>query len=97
MTDRKFYNHRGFMVHRIVLSNGRALLIEEDNNCLHIADSSEVMEGEANPFFYIHSYICEINANGVLVMPNSGEAVNCVTSELQKNLQDIDGVGVDLG
>lgn len=69
------------MVHRVVLSNGRALLIEEDNNSLHIADEDEGFPGTAG------SWICEINASGVLVMPNSGMSCEYVTDGLKRGEQ----------
>jgi hypothetical protein len=55
------------MIHRVVLSNGRVLLVEEGDRRLHIASE----DGFAHE---VEAYICEVNANGVLVMPNSGSA-----------------------
>lgn len=62
------------MKHQIHLSNGQVLQIEEGQNSLHIAS---MLNGE------VDSYICEINANGVLVMPNSGTAGECLTQGLK--------------
>lgn len=64
------------MVHRVTLSNGRVLLLEEDNNCLHIADEEEGSEGIAG------AWICQISADGVLVYPNSGSSCEFVTAGL---------------
>jgi len=68
------------MIHRVVLSNGRALLIQEGDKCVNIADEEPGMENEPG------MYICEINPSGVLVMPNSGEATAWVSEGLQKTM-----------
>ena len=65
------------MIHRVVLSNGRVLLVEERGGELHIADEDEGFEGQAG------SWICTISASGVLVMPNSGDATHYLTEGLK--------------
>jgi hypothetical protein len=65
------------MNHRVVLSNGRVLLVEERWYSLHIATETEGFEGDVDAF------ICEINPSGVLVMPNSGDATNFITEGLK--------------
>lgn len=67
--------------HRVVLSNGHVLLIEEGRSrlagtTLHIASEQEGFQGE------VDYYVCEITPNGVLVFPNSGDAVNWLTQDL---------------
>lgn len=57
------------MVHRILLSNGRAMIVEEREGELHIADEDEGFDYQAG------AWICTISRSGVLVMPNSGPAV----------------------
>jgi hypothetical protein len=69
------------MMHRVVLSNGQVLLIKEDQNCIHLASEQQGFEGEAD------YYVCEINASGVLVMPNSGDAVVTLTQGLRRYSQ----------
>jgi hypothetical protein len=54
-------------IHRIILSNGRVLLVEEGNGSLHIASENNLINE-------VEAYICTINHSGVLVMPNSGDA-----------------------
>ncbi len=66
------------MRHRIVLSNKRVLLIEEDNESIHIATETEGFEGD------VDAYICEIDANGVLVSPNSCDAPRYITEGLER-------------
>lgn len=51
--------------HDVTLSNGQQIRLEEGQDCLHIAS---LHEDE------VDGYICEINANGTLVYPNSGWA-----------------------
>ena len=68
----------GFEVDRLMeikLSNDQVLRIEEGDDCLHIA---AMHDG------YVDGYICEISANGTLVMPNSGDAGECLTQGLKK-------------
>lgn len=62
------------MIHQIKLSNGQILQVEEGENCIHIA---AMHEGE------VDAYICEINPNGTLVMPNSGPAGEYLTNGLK--------------
>lgn len=64
------------MVHRVTLSNGRVLLIEEDARCLTLADE------EPNHPHVVGSYICQFSADGVLVYPNSGCATEYLTDGL---------------
>lgn len=71
------------MIHRVTLNNGRVLLIEEDDNCLHFAD----VEGPTDDLEFpptVGSYICTLNPSGVLVMPNSGGATADLTEKLKK-------------
>lgn len=65
------------MIHRITLSNGQVLIIEEGPQTLHIA-SGIPGEEEAD------AWICTITADGVLVMPNSGGATDDLTRGLGK-------------
>lgn len=52
--------------HTIVLRNGRKLIVQEVSDGIHIADEDD---GE------IDRYICSLTKGGVLVMPNSGGAL----------------------
>jgi hypothetical protein len=61
------------MQHKVTLTNGRILLVEESKDAVHIA---AVHEGN------IDAYICEINASGVLVMSNSGSAGEYLVTDL---------------
>lgn len=61
------------MIHRVTLSNGRVLRLEERKDGLHLSDEEA---GEAG------SFICMFSADGVLVYPNSGDAVVCLTNGL---------------
>jgi hypothetical protein len=63
--------------HRVTLSNGHVLLIEEGEQRLHFASEQEGFEGEAD------YYVCQFEPSGVLVMPNSGDAVNWLTQGLK--------------
>lgn len=54
--------------HRIKLSNGRVVLLEEGDSVLGLSLETEGHE------FDVDAYICDINKSGVLVMPNSGDA-----------------------
>lgn len=69
-------------IHRIVLTNGEVLLVEEETPgsgrvpAIHIATESD-FENEAE------AYICTISADGVLVMPNSCDAGAVLTCELK--------------
>lgn len=64
------------MLHRVKLTNGQYLLVEERSGQLHIASESPTMKGE------VEYYICTISPDGVLVMPNSGDATTTVTQNL---------------
>lgn len=59
--------------HSVKLSNGRTVLLVEENNALSIAWADE---------HGLEAYICEINVNGVQVYPNSGEAPLLLTENL---------------
>ena len=61
-------------VHRVVLSNGEVVRLEEGTDRLHISTELHGFED---------MYICTINADGVLVMPNSGGATADLTAGLQ--------------
>lgn len=67
------------MIHRITLSNGRVLLIEERNGAIHLGDVETDLPGDTA----VGSYICTIDASGVLVMPNSGGATADLTADLK--------------
>jgi hypothetical protein len=64
------------MFHRVTLSNGRVLRIEEGDNCLHIASEHN---GD------VDMYICEIRRSGTLVMPNSGDGPEYLIENLKKS------------
>lgn len=68
--------------HRVTLSNGRVLLIEEQEGSLHFASEQERFPLEAD------YYIAEFNASGVLVMPNSGDALVWLTENLGQDKAD---------
>lgn len=53
--------------HDVTLSNGQVLTIEEGEDEIHLLSDM---------------YICRIDASGVLVMPNSGDATHSLTSGL---------------
>lgn len=58
----------GRVQHRVTLSNGRTLLVEESENMLHIASEDESHPGTPD------AYIAQIDGNGVLVITNCGDA-----------------------
>jgi hypothetical protein len=64
--------------HRIVLSNGHGLLVEEDpqRRALHLASEEPEYPGT------VDMYLAEINTSGILVMPNSGDANTRLTDRL---------------
>ena len=62
------------MNHQITLSNGPSLLIEEGNNKITLAT---VLDGD------VDAYICQCDRNGVLVYPNSGDAIEFLTQGLK--------------
>jgi len=68
--------------HRVTLSNGRVLLIEERKGSLHFASEQERFPLEAD------YYIAEFNVSGVLVMPNSGDALAWLTQNLGQDKTD---------
>jgi hypothetical protein len=59
------------ILHKITLSNGEVLGVKEDpdGQSLHIVD----IEHDE-----LRTYICTISASGVLVMPNSCDAGECL-------------------
>lgn len=61
--------------HQVKLSNGQYLNIHEGAGKLTLASA----DGEG----YDDMFICEINADGVLVMPNSGWATAYLTEGLK--------------
>ncbi len=65
------------MIHRVVLSSGRVMIVEERDNELHIGDESEGFEGD------VDAWICTISPSGVLVMPNSGGATDYLCQGLK--------------
>lgn len=67
------------MIHRVKLTNGRVLLIEEDTSSLHIASEMTNHPGE------VEGYICTISGSGVLVMPNSGGEPEWVSEGLTRS------------
>ena len=68
------------MLHRVVLSNNHVLLVEERDGELHIGSETEGgFHGD------IDAYICTIQSEGVLVLPNSGDATSYLTRNLQRN------------
>lgn len=60
--------------HLVHLTNGETLLIEECENAISISS----MDGSD-----VDMYICRIDANGVLVYPNSGSATECLSGGLR--------------
>jgi hypothetical protein len=69
----------GLRCHRVSLTNGRVLLIEETEEALHIASELDATwPGE------IDMYVCVIRPSGVEVMTNSGDAVQWLTEGLKK-------------
>ena len=65
-----------YKIHRVVLSSGHVLLVEERLASLSIAIEDERIEGQ------IGYYICSIEPGGVLVMPNSGDATEWLSRGL---------------
>ena len=65
------------MQHRIELSNGMSMCIEECGSSITIA----TFEGQTSE---IGAYICLINANGVMVYPNSGDATEILTRGMKE-------------
>lgn len=65
--------------HRVELTNGRVLLIEEDASAksLHFALEDAAIKG------FPDYYVVEINRDGVLVMTNSGDAVVSLCEDLK--------------
>lgn len=61
------------VMHRVKLTNGRVLMVEERNGEIHLGDLDRDSVG---------SYICSITTGGVLVMPNSGEACEYLTKDV---------------
>lgn len=72
-------------LHCITLSNGRKLILEEDDNRVHIAlgadDAGDNDQDSAN---CIDSYICMIDRSGVHVMCNSGDSPDYLTTGLSR-------------
>ena len=62
--------------HRVTLSNGSIVLLEERTRSLHIATETEGFPLD------IDTYICTIEPLGVTVMPNSGDATTYLTRNL---------------
>lgn len=62
--------------HRVTLSNGAVLLVEEGEESLHLALEDRGWPGE------VEGYVAQIEKSGVLVMPNSGDAVVTLTAGL---------------
>lgn len=63
--------------HRIILSNGRVLLVEEDKGSIHIATETEGIAGD------VDAYICEIADSHVVVWSNSCDAPRYLTEGLE--------------
>jgi hypothetical protein len=63
--------------HIVELSNGQKILLQEEENALSICSCEE---GDIPDWF-----ICQINANGVLVYPNSGTGPEYLTRGLKKD------------
>lgn len=55
--------------HRVPLSNGAVLIVEEGEESLHLALGDNDWPGE------VMYYVATIEKSGVLVMTNSGDAV----------------------
>lgn len=67
------------MMHRIILSNGRVMIVEEQDQRLLIAYEEEGSD------FEVGWNICVISRSGVLVMPNSGDATEMLTEGLTQD------------
>lgn len=68
------------MTHKIKLSNGQTLVVEELDNEIAIATEDEHST--------IDMFICCIQSDGVLVYPNSGSATNIITEGLKEHNTD---------
>lgn len=60
-------------IHVVTLSNGRKIELKEGDNALTVAQ----LDSDGTSW-----YICQINANGVTVYPNSGTAPEYLTDNL---------------
>jgi hypothetical protein len=63
--------------HRVLLSNGSVLIVEEGEERLHLA-----LEEEGDHPGEVEYYVATIEKSGVLVMTNSGDAVVSLTAGL---------------
>lgn len=68
--------------HRVPLSNGQVLLIEETTDALHIAHEDGHHIGTPA------MYICRLQDDGVTVMTNSADAVTWLTTGLRDDAVD---------
>ena len=63
--------------HRVTLSNGEIVLLEEGDGRLSIASTDSTG--------YPDMWVCEINQDGVLVFPNSGHGCETIVNNLKEN------------
>lgn len=65
------------MTHRVILTNGQVLLIQEGDRSLHIASETKGRPGN------VDAYLCTIRDSTVEVMGNSGDGSTWLIDQLQ--------------